>query len=282
MLSQDRSPALGASGGMLSTLTVIADGIDHPESVIWDSDRAVLFCGGEEGQLYAVTIDGGVTQVADTGGSLLGLTLGPQGTVWACDAGRRAVVAIDPDDGSVEIISTGVSGRAFVEPNGIAFHPADAVYVTCSGTWGADDGAIYRITPDGATELWSRSATQFPNGCLIHGDELLVIESRAARIGAISLRTELWTARCQLGRVVPDQMALERTGGVVVGCYRPDVVLRVSAAGAVSHYASDPAGMLLAAPTGCTFAGPRLDLLVVANYGARQLVALPAAEPGLS
>jgi hypothetical protein len=40
--------------------------------------------------------------------------------------------------------------------------------------------------------------------------------------------------------------------------------------------------MLLAAPTGCTFAGPRLDLLVVANYGARQLVALPAAEPGLS
>lgn len=273
-------PQIGLPASRLSLVRVIADGIDHPEAVIWDETRGLLFCGGEEGQLYAVELDGTVTQVAQTGGALLGLALDARGSVWACDAGAGAVVTIDPDDGAIELMSRGVARRALVEPNGIALDADGGAFVSCSGRWGANDGALFRIAPDGSTELWSQVAAQFPNGCVVQGDELLLIESYSARVVAISLTTRAAKLRCALGAVVPDQMALESGGGLMVGCYRPDLVLRVTPDGRVTEYLSDPAGMTLASPTGCTFAGPDRDMLVIANYGARQLLGFAAPEPG--
>lgn len=50
----------------------------------------------------------------------------------------------------------------------------------------------------------------------------------------------------------------------------------------MAEYASDMTGMLLSAPTGCTFAGPRLELLALANFGARRLMTMPASAPGVA
>jgi gluconolactonase len=267
-----------------SSVEVIADGIDHPEAVVWDDRRGVLFCGGEEGQLYAVGLDGSVSEVARTGGSLLGLALGGTGLVYACDAGTRSVVAIDPDEASVTTISTGVPSRPFIEPNGIAFDVDGSAYVTCSGHWAAGDGAIYRIDPGGQTTLWSHAVSGFPNGCLVHEGRLLVVESHRPRIVAVVLAGPsagvVAAEVCRLPDTVPDQIALDVDGGLTVGCYRPDLVLHVDARGELTERLRDPSGMTLAAPTGCTYAGPDLDLLVVSNYGGRQLLALTVPERG--
>lgn len=266
-----------------AAIEVIAEGVDHPEAVIWDAERSLLFCGGEEGQLYAVTLAGSAEVVADTGGSLLGLALDAAGIVYACDAGNRSVVAIDPDTGSVSTVSTGVGNRPFTEPNGIALDASGNLYVADSGSWDHDNGFIARIDTDCRTSVWSRDAPSFPNGCLVEGDYLLVVQSRRPAVVALPLPTNVLGARrdpVPLPACVPDQIAVDVDGNLIVGCYRPDIVLRATPGGSISELASDPSGMALCAPTGCAFAGPRLETLVVANYGARQLVAIPTTAGG--
>ena len=56
-------------------------------------------------------------------------------------------------------------------------------------------------------------------------------------------------------------------GSVVIACYRPDVVLRWSAASGVEVVAIDPEGVSLAAPTNCVFTGPERDTVLVPNIG---------------
>lgn len=217
------------------SVDVLAEGIDHPEAVVWDANREVLFCGGEEGQLYAVDLDGTVLQVAGTGSSLLGLALDEAGLVYGCDAGRRALVVIDPDTGGVTEVSTGVVGRPMIEPNGIALDSAGNSYVTDSGSWGAADGAVFRVGPQGQTELWTATAAQFPNGCLIRAGCLLVVESGLPGLVEIPILADGTAGQprdlCRLAGCVPDQVVEDTEGSLLVGCYRPDVILRVSPMG---------------------------------------------------
>ena len=44
--------------------TELASGLDHSEGVCWDAGRRVLWAGGEAGQLYSVSLDGAVQEVA--------------------------------------------------------------------------------------------------------------------------------------------------------------------------------------------------------------------------
>lgn len=257
-------------------MRVIATDLDHPEAVVWDADRRRLFCGAEAGQLYAVELDGRVEVVADTGGSLLGLALDASGIVFACDTAAGAVVAIDPDTGAIETVS-----RGFVEPNGIALGPDGSLLVGCSGTWGADDGVIVRIDPAGETAVWSSAAPGFPNGCLVRGAELLVVESRPGRVVSLPLASPgIATVVCELDACVPDQLALDVAGRMYVGCYRPDLILLVDADGSARDHVRDPSGMALASPTGLAFAGADLEQLVATNFGGRELVRIDVATPG--
>jgi gluconolactonase len=73
---------------------------------------------------------------------------------------------------------------------------------------------------------------------------------------------------------VPDGLAFDDAGGVVISCYRPDRVYHLSAAGELTILAEDPQGTLLAAPTNVCFAGAQLDRIVVANLGRWHLTAL--------
>jgi hypothetical protein len=202
---------------------------------------------------------------------LLGLAVARDGAVWACDAGNRVVVRIDPDDGTVTVVSGGAPGRALIEPNGIAVAPDGHVYVTCSGHWGADDGVVLRIDSDGSTDVWSRAVRAYPKR-LCRG----VRAARRRRIAPASPRPHRPRRSGDLPRSsFPDQAARAPGGTMVVGCYRPDVLLGVGAQGEVRELASDPHGLALAAPTGVVFAGASRDVLVVANFAARELVVVP-------
>jgi gluconolactonase len=251
--------------------------LDHPEAVIWDARREVLFCGGEAGQLYAVSLEGGVETVARTGGELLGLALDEAGCVYACDARAGRVVAVDPESATTAVLSD----LAMSEPNGIALDPRGDLYVSDSGTWGGRDGRILRVSPGGPTEVWSVAAPAFPNGCLVRGDELFVVESGRHRVVAIPIEGDGSAGPSRpvldLPPSVPDQLAFDSDGGFVVGCYRPDVVFYASAAGEVTRLVEDPTGIAVASPTGCAFAGRDLTVLVLAAFGGRGLLRL---EPG--
>jgi sugar lactone lactonase YvrE len=49
--------------------------------------------------------------------------------------------------------SVGTPDRPLQVPNFLAFDEEGALYVTDSGAWSADNGAIFKVTPEGRTDL---------------------------------------------------------------------------------------------------------------------------------
>ena len=174
---------------MLERFLPLAEGLDHPEGVAAGADGTV-YAGGEAGQIYRIQ-DGTAVEIGTTGGFLYGVTLDGGGNVYACDIGRAEVVRVSPR-GNVTSVSTGTADRPLRVPNFAAFADDGSLFVTDSGEWRGDDGLVFRITPDGETNVWSEAAVGFPNGCCLtaDGDALLVVETTKSRIVRIGIRDD--------------------------------------------------------------------------------------------
>jgi gluconolactonase len=172
-------------------------------------------------------------------------------------------------------------------PNFAAFDDAGNLYVTDSGEWGDDDGAIYRVARDGSTIVWSDRVTRFPNGCCLdaEGGTLLVVESRGRIVVRIPIEDDGSAgepaAIVDLTGFQPDGIALAEDGTMFIGCYRPDVIFRVGNDGAATVFAEDPDGVVLNQPTNVAFTGEGFDRLVVSSLGGWSLVAADAGIRGL-
>ena len=271
----------------LEELRTYADGLDHPEGVAVGPDGTV-YAGGEAGQLYRVDPDGAVTEVARTGGFLLGLAVDGDGFVYACDTSRREVVRIDPSSGTVDTYSAGAPQAPFRNPNWPVFDDQGNLYVTDSGAWKADDGHIVAIAAGGATSVWSRATPRFPNGACLTADgtALLVIESTHPGVSRIPIEPDgsagAASVVCELPGSVPDGIAVDEAGGFYVACYRPDRIYYVDANGRIEVYADDPEGTVLAAPTNVTFLGPGRRTLLVGSLGRWHLAACEVDTPGVA
>jgi gluconolactonase len=265
---------------MTAQFRVLVEGLDHPEGVAVAPD-GTLYAGGEAGQLYRIDGDT-ATEVASTGGFMLGLATDGAGRLYGCDVGRREVVRVDPSRGGIEVYSRGSADRRMVNPNWPVFDADGNLYVTDSGTWKGDDGCLFRIDPAGRTEVWSTGSTNFPNGACLDagGDALLVLESLTPALVRLPVGPDGSAGRrevvAELPDTVPDGVCLDEDGTAYVCCYRPDRVLAVRD-GRVEVFADDPQGTLLSAPTNGVFAGTDRRTLVVGNLGRWHL---SACEPG--
>lgn len=270
---------------MKLSFSVLAEGLDHPEGVVWDP-RGWFYAGGELGQLYRVSIDGDVEELASTGGFLLGLAVDGSGRVFGCDSGRREVVVIDPQSGSVETYSSGTADQPLRTPNFLCFAADGTLYVTDSGRWKEDDGVVFRIRPGGATDVWCNTVNRFPNGCCLSasGSELLIVESTSSGVRSVSIADDGSSGEAvvvvELPGTVPDGVATDEEGAVYVSCYRPDAIFRQSPGGDPQVIAEDPQGTLLGAPTNISFGGADRRQLVAANLGRWHLAVASAPVPG--
>ncbi len=108
-------------------------------------------------------------------------------------------------------------------PNFAAFDDDGALFVTDSGTWGADDGVVFRVDPSGATQVWTAEASGFPNGCClsIEGDALLVVESSRRRVVRVPIGSDGSAGPpesiVELIGSQPDGVALAADGTMFVG-----------------------------------------------------------------
>lgn len=260
---------------MTPTLRPFGFGMDHPEGLAY-SDVHGLVCGGEAGQIYAVDLESGAyREVANTGGFVLGLAFGPEGKLYACDMERVAVVRIDIETGEVDDISSN-RGVELAVPNHLAFAPDGTLYVSDSGTWGADDGRVIAFARDnGPAEVVSHGLA-YANGVALdaRADLLYVVESRAPGVGQLSLtgpRSGDYSRIIEMPGTVPDGLAVCVDGSLVVCCYRPDAVYSWSAAEGLADLATDSLGLSLSAPTNVAFVGPDRDRLITANLAGRHL-----------
>jgi len=270
---------------MLDRLETIATGLDHPEGVAWGPDGRV-YAGGEAGQVYAIGTDGEVDQVASTGGFMYGITVDGDGTVFACDFGRAEVARVT-GRGEISTYSSGTPDHPIRVPNFTTFDEAGALYVTDSGTWGADDGLVFRVGVDGATDVWTDRVAGFPNGCCLtaEGDALLVVESSRRRVVRVPIGADGAAGAVEslvdLHGSQPDGIALAADGTMFVGCYRPDRVWRVEPDGRPEVWLDDPDGVALNQPANVAFIGAGLDRLAISSLGGWSIVAIEAGVPGL-
>jgi gluconolactonase len=269
----------------LTGFETLATGLDHPEGVGVGPD-GLLYAGGEAGQIYRVGEEGASDEIASTGGFIYGVTLDASGDVFACDFGKAAVMRVSAS-GEVATYSDGTADRPMRVPNFAAFDEGGNLYVTDSGEWGEDDGLVYRIAPDGATEVWTEATARFPNGCCLTagGEALLVVESHGRAVVRVPIEDDGRAGRPEpivdLSGSQPDGIALAEDGTMFVGCYRPDRIYRISPGGPVEVFAEDPDGVVLNQPANVAFWGPNLDRLVVSSLGGWSLVAAPAGVRGL-
>ncbi len=263
----------GTGTGMLGRFTVLGAGLDHPEGVAWDPLSRHVYAGGEAGQLYAVGLDGSVTETATTGGFILGVAVDGAGRIYACDVGRAEIVRIDPTRGQVETYSRGGDGLRMRAPNWLAFDPAGRLFVTDSGDWGKGDGFIWVVEPDRRTAVWTAESRLLPNGsCLdLDGTSLFVVETNLPGVVRIPIRRdgragrrEVWL---EMPGTTPDGLAIADDGTLLVACYRPDRIYAVSPSRTVDVLADDPHGQMFGGPANVAFAGDALDRLVTSNLG---------------
>jgi gluconolactonase len=269
----------------LDIFSELAGGLDHPEGVTTGSDGRV-YAGGEAGQIYAISLDGRIDEVASTGGFIYGVATDGAGNVYACDFGREQVARI-ATDGRITTYSTGTPGNPMRVPNFAAFDDAGNLFVTDSGGWGDDDGLVFRVAPGGDTVVWSDRVARFPNGCCLDadGDALLVIESHGRCVTRIPFVGDGGAGApehvVELPGSQPDGMALAVDGTLLVGCYRPDRIYRIPAGGEPEILVEDPDGVVLNQPTNLTFIGPALDRIAVASLGGWSIMTADVGVTGL-
>jgi len=246
--------------------------LNHPEGVAWDPLSLRVFAGGEGGEIYAVTLDGDVTEVASSGGSMLGIAVDGNGRVYACDDGNGEVVRWDPADGKLATYARGVNGADMDCPNVAAFGPDGFLYVTCSGEEGHPE--ILRITPGGSTvERWTDAVPGYPNGALVmpDGSALIVVESHAQRLVRVGIAPDGGVGEISVVAQLPDTdadgVALAADGSFWVTLYRPDGLVRIAPDGTVELILDDHLAHTFDAPTNIAWVGGTLDRAVVANVG---------------
>ncbi len=165
----------------LTQAWMLADGLDRPESAIYDGQREVIYISNLVGEGDAMD---GVGYIARVGldGSMIdqnwvsglnapkGLTL-QNGLLYSTDV--NALLEIDPETGEI-LNRYEVEGDVYL--NDVAGHPDGSVYVTDSRY-----SKIYQLQ-DGAFSVWMENddAVQMPNGIHVVGDELWIVAGDAA------------------------------------------------------------------------------------------------------
>jgi gluconolactonase len=249
----------------------LAGGLNHPEGVAWDPTSGLVYAGGEGGEIYAITLEGRVTTVGSTGGSMLGIALDGRGRVYACDDGNGEIARWDPVTDEITTHARGVGDEDMDCPNVAAFGPDGMLYVTCSGE--DDHPEVLRIAPGGAVERWTDGVPAYPNGALVSpdGSALIVVESHAQRIVRVPIEADgsagVQAVVAELPDTDADGVAMAADGALWVTLYRPDGLVRVAIDGTVEVVLDDHLAQTFDAPTNIAWVGPDLDRAVVANVG---------------
>jgi gluconolactonase len=269
---------------MTAVFEELAAGLRHPEGVAWNPFDGRVYAGGEDGEIYAVTLEGAVEEIASTGGSLLGVAVDGTGRVYACDAGKAEIVRLDPEAGSFEVYVPGPLDT----PNMLCFDDSGNLFVTCSGEDDAEAACVMRATLGGRAEVWTREPHQYPNGCCLtpQGDALIVVESRLPGIRRVPVLPDGSAGKAEvlalLPETEPDGVAFDAEGSLYVTLYRPDGILRLRPDGTTEWVISDPLAHTLDAPTNLAFVGETLDAVVIANVGDTYLSIGRIGARGLS
>ncbi len=269
----------------MADVTVLAEGLAHPEGPAVLPDGRVVFVETYLGQVSVWDPQRGVRRYADVGGGPNACTVGEDGVYVTQTGGSagpwKAPVQTTPSiqriawDGRVEVVTASASGRPLLAPNDLGFDAGGRLWFTDPGDFDPDDpvdGRVCVIEPDGSCEIVVETGPVFPNGIVGEADGSVLWDESYSRTvrrrrpdGAVELVATLPEGRTVDGLKPTLDGRVYVTGG---GCGGLDVIA--------------PDGELLAfVETGgdalnCAFAGREL---YVTDYGTVEPTAANGFAP---
>jgi gluconolactonase len=262
---------------------VIAAPLDHPEGVAAGPD-GTLWAGGEAGQVYRLEPDAGTaTEVANTGGFVLGIAHDAAGRLYVCDAARQAILRVDPGSGDVTVWCDSTDRDPIETPNHLAFAADGTLYFSDSGTESLDvrNGRMIRVPPGGGDgEVLDLGTLHYTNGTCVTADGAVhFLETLTPRLSTIvDGRPEVIA---ELPGTTPDGLAACADGGFIVSLYYPFHLLYVAADGGVPEVIlADPTGIHMPTPTNVAFYGEGLRRIAIASLGGQAVTGIDLGIAG--
>ena len=268
---------------LIESFSTFADGLDHPEGLAFDREGN-LWAGGERGQIYRISRGGAVHTVTELGGFNLGITVSLTGSLFVCNFKLGALIEVDVTGRLLRSVER-VGSYSLRNPNFSVTDREGNLYFSDSGEFLRNEGFLFCMRPDGSVETLL-SGLGFPNGLALSADErtLFVVLSNTDSVLAVPL---LAPSRAGEPRIfaeglarVPDGAALDNDGHLYVTCYATHCVYRISPDGAVTLFAFDPSGTMLAGPTNAAFGGAEHNIIYFANLSRWHICSVHVETPG--
>ena len=265
----------------------LASGIDHSEGICKGIDGNV-YLGGEAGQIYRLTLEGDLSQVAhlEGGGILLGLTPCLDGRFIVCDPVNKCLWKVDVEHNTWEVFVKSSKSLELITPNWGAFLPDGSYVFSDSGNWKSADGFLVRVLPNGEVKKWSGACPDFPNGLALSedGSGIYVLESTPGLLSYLPILSDGSSGTkqivCEIPGV-PDGVTVAKNGYLIISCYRPDTIYVWSKDEGLEVLIEDPEGTVVAAPTNTIFSGHGNRDLIWPNFARWNVAKLETSYEGI-
>lgn len=271
----------------LDDVKIFSDGLDHPECIAWHPDGS-LWAGGEAGQVYRISPEGTVKEIANTGGFILGIAFSPKRDWLAlCDLKKKCIWKLDLSTFNLSAYSRGIPGHAFNIPNFICFDRKENFYVSESGAFREISGKILKYDSSGGGSVWSDGPFNFSNGMALDAEEnfLYIVCSFLPGVERVAIRPDGSAGTREvfatLPECVPDGIAFDEAGNLYVTCYAPNKIFRIDPDRKIEVLIDDWEGHTICNPTNIAFGGRDLDQLYFANLGRWHIGQIVAGTRGL-
>jgi gluconolactonase len=256
-------------GVIMEYPTRILASIPRCEAVATGPDGK-LFAANEAGELFRIEPeDGSFEVVANLGGWGVGLCVDGDGLVYVCVIDKHKVVRADPATGQVVDYCSSVEGGPLPSPNYCALGADGTLYVTDSRGQGKEEkeGRVCAIPPGGGdAAVVPGERLYYANGMAVRKDGTLFVVDTFVEPRIVTIRDGTVETYVELPGTVPDGLAFDDEGGLMISCFQPNRLLRVEPGGGEARIIIDDwTGQLLLSPTNIAFFGPERQSIAFAS-----------------
>lgn len=243
--------------------------LSHPEGVAVGPD-GWIWAGNEDGDICRIAPDGSrLEKVGSTGGFALGLAFDGDRALFICDMKHAAVFRLDL---ATHRLSRFTKDGIRIPNFPVVDRTSRRLFVSDSFASGGQGPGVWVYDLDsGAGGLWYDAPMNFANGMAMRdGDAaLFVCETFASAITRIEILPDgspgAATPFASDLPGLPDGIAFDGDGNLVVGCYEPSRLLRISPDGQRTDLLiEDDMAHVFCHPTNIAFTG---EALYAANLG---------------
>ncbi|MDZ7319637.1 MAG: SMP-30/gluconolactonase/LRE family protein [candidate division KSB1 bacterium] len=282
-------PTRDADISAAAKFLLVASGMNFPEGPAWNGDQALFVSNCYGGWISKIEGASSTVFLAASNDPFTfektnGLTFFKDGSLFACDFGRGAILRIQPD-GKSAIYADGYQGKRFNRPNDLAFDPHGNLYFTDPNAYRTTnpDGVIYRV--DGQTRQVTPAAKNlaFPNGLAFSADGsyLYVCESARQQIFRFRVSADGTLSHKELFISLPggdpDGINFDREGNLYVAHFGGGAIYVIAANRTIKAKLPAPGKK----PSNVEFGGPDLRTLYITEVETNAVYQMQVEIPGL-